>query len=146
MEEELQTARRRMLRLMFVKRRMQQQEPSADLSDGSSVLEPWVDYVRRATHLAEGIMNKFGSECWAPLQRRRKWRFAGRVARNPDKRWTKRLLYWKPTLGGGRSVGRPVTRWTDDLEQYAGGKWMDHAMDPRLWRLLEDGFVHRFGT
>ena len=37
MEEELRTARRRMLRLMFVKRRVQQQEPSADLSDGMGV-------------------------------------------------------------------------------------------------------------
>ncbi len=35
------------------------------------------------------------------------------------------------------------TRWSDDLEKFVGGVWIDVATDAELWRDLEEGFVQR---
>ncbi|CAK1600115.1 unnamed protein product [Parnassius mnemosyne] len=43
-----------------------------------------------------------------------KWQWAGHIARRTDDRWGKKVLEWRPRTGG-RSVGRPSTRWSDDL-------------------------------
>eukprot|EP00929_Paragymnodinium_shiwhaense_P115192 TRINITY_DN8389_c0_g1_i1.p1 TRINITY_DN8389_c0_g1~~TRINITY_DN8389_c0_g1_i1.p1 ORF type:complete len:455 (+),score=145.13 TRINITY_DN8389_c0_g1_i1:136-1500(+) len=40
----------------------------------------------------------------------RKWRWAGKVARLTDDRWTQALLLWSPDAGS-RNVGLPVTRF-----------------------------------
>ncbi|KAI8424651.1 hypothetical protein MSG28_003078 [Choristoneura fumiferana] len=51
-----------------------------------------------------------------PAQRIRsfKWQRAGHIARRADGRWGRKVLEWRPRIGK-RSVGRPPTRWTDDL-------------------------------
>ena len=43
-------------------------------------LEPWSDWIQRATHEAEERINKVGIEDWIVQLRRRKWRWAQRVA------------------------------------------------------------------
>ncbi|KAJ8706628.1 hypothetical protein PYW07_012706 [Mythimna separata] len=43
-----------------------------------------------------------------------KWQWAGHIARRTDGRWGRKVLEWRPRTGR-RSVGRPPTRWTDDL-------------------------------
>ena len=78
-------------------------------------------------------------ENWLHLHRRRKWRFAGRVARSEDGRWSRRILDWQPV--SSRSRQRPLTRWTDQLAQYAGGNWIEIAIDTAYWSALEEGFV-----
>ena len=50
----------------------------------------------------------------------------------------------KPILHGGRSVGRPATRWGDDLERLLGEDWVHTAAtDPEMLDLLENVFLER---
>ncbi|CAG9132629.1 unnamed protein product [Plutella xylostella] len=45
-----------------------------------------------------------------------KWQWAGHVARRADDRWSRKVLEWRPRVGK-RRVGRPPTRWSDDLRK-----------------------------
>ena len=95
--------------------------------------------VQRAAHKVEELAAKFNVESWVRTQRRRKWRFAGRLARLSDGRWSQKVLDWEPA--SVRSRQRPLTRWSDQLAQFAGGNWQQVAVDPAFWRTLEEGFV-----
>ncbi|CAH2268389.1 jg15843 [Pararge aegeria aegeria] len=55
-----------------------------------------------------------------------KWQWAGHIARRTDGRWGLKVLEWRPRTGK-RSVGRPPTRWTNDIRRIAGSRW-------RQWR------------
>ncbi|PZC80416.1 hypothetical protein B5X24_HaOG214718 [Helicoverpa armigera] len=48
-----------------------------------------------------------------------KWQWAGQIARRADCRWGRKVLEWRPRTSK-RRVGRPPTRWTDDLIKVAG--------------------------
>ncbi|CAH2251286.1 jg5978 [Pararge aegeria aegeria] len=48
-----------------------------------------------------------------------KWQWAGHIVRRKDGRWGPKVLEWQPRTGK-RSVGRPPTRWTDDIKRVAG--------------------------
>ncbi|CAH2228318.1 jg3885 [Pararge aegeria aegeria] len=48
-----------------------------------------------------------------------KWQWAGHIARRTDGRWGLKVLEWRPRTGK-RSVGRPPTRWIDDIRRVAG--------------------------
>ncbi|CAH2234748.1 jg20975 [Pararge aegeria aegeria] len=50
----------------------------------------------------------------AQLVAKLKWQWAGHIARRTDGRWGLKVLEWRPR-NGKRSVGRPPTRWTDDI-------------------------------
>eukprot|EP00973_Karenia_brevis_P005864 799323-Karenia_brevis.AAC.1 len=69
------------------------------------VEESWVEWVRRTTHLAEEHFSKVAQDDWITAQRRRKFRFAGHVARREDARWDTTLLNWTPE--GRRKRGHP---------------------------------------
>ncbi|KAI8421921.1 hypothetical protein MSG28_009841 [Choristoneura fumiferana] len=43
-------------------------------------------------------------------------------------RWGQKVLEWRPRTGR-RAVGRPPTRWSDDLVKIAGSRWMRKAQD-----------------
>lgn len=58
---------------------------------------------------------------------RQKWQWAGHVARNNVK-WTKVLMQWRPRESK-RSVGRPQTRWRNDIQRHAGKRWMQTAQE-----------------
>ena len=80
---------------------------------------------------------------WVEEQRRRKWRWAGHVARRDDGRWSKMMLDWVP-VRGQRGAGRPVTRWEDPIAKYAKAKgfnWRECALDRDGWANLEKEFV-----
>ncbi|CAH2234109.1 jg1188 [Pararge aegeria aegeria] len=49
-----------------------------------------------------------------------KWQWAGHIVRRKDGRWGPKVLEWQPRTGK-RSVGRPPTRWTDDIKPVAVG-------------------------
>ena len=109
-------------------------------------LEDWVSYIVRATHEVEMVSDAAGVADWVLEQRRRKWRWAGHVARMGDRRWTKLLLDWCPSGDGTRRVGRPTMRWEDNLEEFAerrleGRRWTEAAKDRTLWKGLEADFV-----
>ncbi|XP_013137884.1 PREDICTED: uncharacterized protein LOC106102837 [Papilio polytes] len=50
-----------------------------------------------------------------------------------DARWGRKVLEWRPRTGT-RNVGRPPSRWTDDLVRTAGSRWMRKAEDRILWK------------
>ena len=101
----------------------------------------WAAYFQRVTHDVEHRASLLGLEGWDKLQRRRKWRLAGRMAAATDGRWARKLLHWKPWFEeeASRRVGRPIFRWTDAIEHFAGGSWSDQARDS--WSVLKAGFV-----
>ena len=130
MDRNLNVARRRMLRYVF---RIYRQTN-----------ETWVEYMQRSAQRVDEISRALLSlKTWVASYRRAKWRFAGETARRTDGRWSTAILGWKPELGFGRAQGRPVTRWSDDIEALAGGSWQTVAMDVDLWSTLEAGFVER---
>ncbi|CAH2227010.1 jg2190 [Pararge aegeria aegeria] len=53
------------------------------------------------------------------------------------------VLEWRPRTGK-RSVGRPQTRWTDDIRRVAGRRWRQAAMDRALWNFLQKTYVQQW--
>ena len=140
-ERRLRTAQRRMLRLVYQSHRRK----GMDFLDEES----YINWLKRTTVAAESAMDALGYELWVPAQRRKKWRWAGHVARMADHRWTCELLWWQPA-SGNRNVGRPRIRWSDPMEQFfstiqgsASQDWMLVAQDRPTWQSLEDAFCQR---
>ena len=106
--------------------------------------ECWVEYIKRATCIAESLASEHGCADWVLLQRERQWILAGKVASATDRRWSHRILSWKPwfrTLTC-RPAGRPRKRWDDCIARFAGGNWVQSACENSLWQALSHGFVH----
>ena len=133
MEEKLRTVWRKMLRFVFCLHRRQSPQDQ----------ENWVDYMKRSTEELRKIASRLGLEDWQASYRRRKFRYAGKLARQDDGRWSGATVEWIPNGGGGRRRGRPATRWCDDIVKLCGGGWKRYAQDPELWALLEEGFLER---
>ena len=131
METRLKVARRRMLRYVFRIYRRSQDEEDKDR----------VDYLRRAKLRINELSASMQVEDWVDIHRRRKWQFAGKLARQTDNRWSQAVVDWKPNLGHGGSRGHPATRWADQLENFAGGDWQHIALDTQYRDFLEDRFV-----
>jgi hypothetical protein len=70
-----------------------------------------------------------------------KWQWAGNIVRRTDGRWAGKVLKWRPRTGR-RSVGRPPTRWTDDLVKVVGSRWM-RALS--TGPIVEENFGGGFG-
>ena len=110
-------------------------------------LEDWVDFIRRATGVAEEALAKVKLEDWIAGQRRRKWRWAGHVARRNDNRWSNKMLHCIE-LEGRRPQGHPKTRWRDAIESFVGSQttcsrrdWTTLAQNGDAWKSFEDKFV-----
>ncbi|RVE41080.1 hypothetical protein evm_014267 [Chilo suppressalis] len=69
-----------------------------------------------------------------------KWQWAGHISRRTDGRWSRKVLEWRPRLGK-RSVGRPETRWDDDIRRLAGVGWMRVAENREQWRALGETYA-----
>ncbi|KAG7307782.1 hypothetical protein JYU34_006375 [Plutella xylostella] len=69
-----------------------------------------------------------------------KWRWAGHLARREDGRWTKAVSEWWPREGR-RPVGRPPTRWSDDIRRVTGPNWMSVAQDRGTWHNMEEAYT-----
>ena len=67
-----------------------------------------------------------------------KWKWAGRIARMKDNRWTIRSTEWKTE--GVRSAGRSKRRWRDDIVGQQGAVWMRIAEDRERWKTLAEGY------
>ena len=111
-------------------------------------MEPWVDWLVRATSIADVQRVKAKIEEWDLAQRRRYWRWAGHVARRTDRRWSSEVLLWTPS-DGHRRRGRPRKRWVDDINlffketyQVPEGDWYYYAADRDTWSKMEDQFVN----
>ena len=102
----------------------------------------------RTARVAKGLLQRAKVVDWVEEQRRRKWRWAGHVARSDDGRWAVRMLDWAP-MARARRVGRPVLRWEDNIANFAkelGINWRVHAQNRGDWEELESKFVQHGGT
>ena len=151
-----------MLRMMFASRRRvlstqaaensqeeaqssdEESEALADLaSDLGDELEPWAEFIQRVTHHIDNLLDRTCLEDWVVLHRRRKWNFLHKTVTVGDDRWSKRLLTLQPF--GIRLVGRPRTRWSDCIEQLAGGGWLSAAENSTLWAFSVVAYECRAG-
>ena len=148
----LRTTQRRMLRLLVKCHRHAIPQP-----DGTTELESWPDYVKRATRTAEHHLDRLNIESWTTTYLKRKWRWASRVATQPLSRWTRRALTWSPELHDKRTTSRPQARphkrWDDDFHSFlrsiyinAAGitnppPWHELARDTNTWSQLESLFI-----
>ena len=115
---------------------------------GVRVVENWVDWIQRATRVAEDAMVKYSVPDWVDEVCKRKFHWAGHVSRRADGRWSKAVLTWQPV--GQRCRGRPLMRWCDSISRFfddmstAMGRhidWMEMAQDRDGWKALEQQFV-----
>ena len=125
---------------------------TSSASDSSSTtssfqLEPWIDFIQRATHIAEDYASRYGVKDWAAVHFSRKFRLAGHMGRRTDSRWSKKILYWVPE-GASRQRGHPHKRWSDALDEFfktshgmEPGEWLNLCVDRDAWAALSDVFV-----
>ena len=114
-------------------------------------LEPWVDFIKRATHIAEATISKQNITQWTTAYLRRKWRWAQRLTTVPDDRWCRIITNWQPTTVERRPAyrrqGRPRKRWSDDIDEYfkhlhnQTTTSLDDIFVKKLWKEHEDKFI-----
>ena len=141
--QKVRTLQRRMLRrIIGIKRKVSEDER------GTESGEPWGDWMQRSTRIVESTMQNFGLKDWVAEVHRRKFRWAGHVARRTDDRWTKEVLDWTPV--GHRRRGRPLLRWTDSIESFfetlfgqspTTDDWFEAAKDRSTWKGLEEEYI-----
>jgi hypothetical protein len=156
-ENLLKTTQRKMLRKILgsQRRTIKPEFSSSESSEGQpdddqedERTESWIDWIKRVTEESETQFVKIGGKDWVEEQRRRKWQWAGHVARRTDARWARLLIDWIPL--GRRRRGHPETRWNDVLvaffkhgmqEGVQDDFWKHQALDKEIWNLLETSFL-----
>ena len=146
METTLQRAQRRMLRLIIntPRRRTHKSQRNGDdesqsTNDATSnppdtnlehlitltneeLLEPWPEFIKRATRAVETQLAKLHIEEWTTYYLRKKWRWASRTAQQPTNRWSRLAAQWDPQLINPRRAhrpqARPCKRWDDDINTF----------------------------
>lgn len=63
-------------------------------------------------------------------------------SRKTDTRSCKRALEWSPWIGK-HGVGRPWTRWNDDLFMVADKNWMRMVGYRAQWRTVGEAYVQQ---
>ena len=86
------------------------------------------------------MLEHWDAQPWAKQYRKRKLQFAGKLAQHVDGRWSRLVLDLEPQVGDGRSIGRPRTRWCDDVVAVAGLDWLTLARDAEQWGSLQEAF------
>ena len=85
-------------------------------------------------------------EEWVEAVKGKRWTLAGHISRRSDGRWSTLMLDWQPE-GGGRSVGQPARRWSDEIERHDSqidgtrqGDWRIMAEDRKEWQKMQQSF------
>ena len=99
LEEAVSVAQRRMLRLMFARMRLLQEQT-------------YVDWIKEETARVETVFTQNGAQLWVQTCAERKYLFATKTWMHEFK-WSSRLIRWQPI--GHRCTGRPWTRWFDSI-------------------------------
>ena len=152
----LRAAQRQMLRKIVGTRRRvtkgvyanSESSSSGSVFSGESVeLEPWIEFLQRATHRADEYAKLYSVRDWVTTHYRYKLRLAGHMGRRTDDRWSRKVLYWIPA-DGSRARGHPCKRWTDELDGFfkeahglAPGEWLLTCKCRESWVALSDAFV-----
>ena len=71
---------------------------------------------------------------------KQKLNYAGHVARTQHNRWNRRVTVWIPPHGK-RRVGRPHTRWVDEIVGAAGQGWALLAKQRDSWTDLVEAYT-----
>ena len=93
-------------------------------------------------------MHRAKVEDWVEAARRKIWTLAGNISRRDDGRWSTLLLEWEPA-GGKRRSGKPLKRWSEDLDRYMAevceeeerGAWRLFAEDRDEWKDMSNKFA-----
>ena len=123
--------------------------------DDEEFLEPWPDFIKRATRIAEELASKFNIQDWTTQYLRRKWRWSRRIAQQSHDRWSWVVSHWEPQLNDkrprNRHSSRPRKRWDDDINEFLQTTdhrrddttqcWQNLAVNSVLWTKLEDKFI-----
>ena len=124
-----------------------------DDADEDSDLEPWDEFIRRATYAATERATRSQVEDWTTLYHKRKWRWAGRIATQSRQRWTRLAAAWDPDAHDLRQArrrhGGQRKRWSDDITQFLQSitdgdnntNWVELATNTVFWHSLENDFV-----
>jgi len=122
-------------------------EPEETNEENNMTHESWLDWIIRTTGFVEEQMHKAGLDDWVTAVHKKKWRWAGHIARRTDGRWATKLLTWVPE-DGCRHVGRPCKKWSTDLDAfffksvgYETGSWIHVAQDRQNWAALEREYI-----
>ncbi|XP_069362032.1 uncharacterized protein [Maniola hyperantus] len=99
--------------------------------------------VRALQKRDEGIVLSENEIFLIDLKLKLKWQWAGHIVRKTDRRCGPKVLEWRPRTGRC-SVGRPPTRWTDDIRRVAGRRWIQAAQDRGVWNSLQETYVQQW--
>ncbi len=61
-------------------------------------------------------------------------------SRRGEDRWEKIIVDWTPREGK-RRVGRPKTRWEDEIINYGGVAWRRDARDRKRWANVGEAYA-----
>ena len=134
--------------------------PATDLLDeeeeDNDFLEPWSEWIKRATQHAENTIAKMGITDWNKIIKQRKWDWVRQIATSTTKEWARAALQWDPGRDAQtqtqRRVGRPKTRWWDDVLRHAQQMAGDPPKTPtdllvcaatEEWEILKKGFIEQ---
>ena len=156
METALRRAQRRMLQLIINTPRRRPQPPhntddiTSELSSDDNpttatnlenlitltndeLLEPWPEFIRRATRAVEAQLAKLHIDDWTTHYLRRKWSWAQRIAQQDNDRWSYLVATWNPQLSNcqqaRRPQARPCKRWDDDINAFLQHHHNTHRLD-----------------
>ena len=117
-------------------------------------LESWVHWLQRTARDIDTKLSDLKIDYWDVLLRRRRWKWAGRVARMERDRWPIIASLWDPSsmvyrarAAATRAAGRPKTRWEDDISDFCASEtlgtmdWIQLAQDYRLWNSLGEAYA-----
>ncbi len=72
-----------------------------------------------------------------------KWSYAGHITRREEGRWEKKVLEWTPRKGK-RRVGRPSTRWHDEIKSNNGIAWGRDARVRSRWKKFGEAYAQEW--
>ena len=119
--------------------------------------EEWRDTMSRMKQRVKAAKELSSMRDWSAELSKRKWRWAGEIAKLDESRWPRKLVEWSPNQVQQqtwspvkRKVGRPRTRWEDPLNAYSKTKgyrdWLHFAQSaPEHWNSCEDEYLEAYG-
>lgn len=112
-------------------------------------LEPWVDWIKRATRAARAAATQAGVRFWLEAHLQSRWRWAGHVILMEEDRLASRSLQWRDSVWWSQEKDLPVQlrtrrphrtkwfRWEDELKRYAvhcgWASWQEMTRQGSVW-------------